>query len=183
MNRPQTMLDPTSFKPKSVYRTYIAATPEKVWQALVDPSFTTRYFFGLSAEVEPRTGGRFRLLWPDGREHITGEVVDWSPPRRLCVSWDIQNMPPFSELPTTLVTYDIEPAGAVTRLTMTESHDWDVPREIMIGGEEGWPKIISGLKSLLETGNPLTFDMSEGPAPEFVAAVQKAADEKPWLKK
>ncbi len=176
------MIDVTSFKPKTVYRTYIAATPEKVWQALIDAAFTKQYFFGLSAEIEPRAGGRFRLLWPDGREHITGEVVEWSPPRRLCVSWDIQNMPPFSNLPTTLVTYDIEPAGEVTALTMTESHNWDIPREIMAGGEEGWPKIISGLKSLLETGKPLAFDMSEGPKPEFVDAVQKAATEKPWLK-
>jgi len=177
------MIDPTSFKPKSVYRTHIAATPEQVWQALIDPAFTRQYFFGLSVEIEPRTGGRFRLLWPDGREHISGEVVDWSPPRRLCVSWDCQNMPPFSELPTCLITYEIGGKGGVTELTMTELHNWDIPREIMLGGDEGWPKIISGLKSLLETGKPLLFDLSEGPAPEFVAAVQKAADEKPWLKR
>lgn len=177
------MLDIKSFKPKTVYRTIIAAAPEKVWQALIDPAFTRQYFFGLSAEVEPRTGGRFRLLWPDGREHITGEVVEWSPPRRLCVSWDIRNMPPFSELPTCLVAYDIERDGDATRLTMTESHSWDIPREIMAGGEEGWPKIIDGLKSLLETGKPLTFEMKGGPSPEFIAAVERAAKEKPWLKK
>jgi len=177
------MIDPTKFKPKSVYRSYIAATPEQVWQALIDPAFTAQYFFGLAAKIEPRTGGRFRLLWPDGREHITGEVVEWSPPRRLCVSWDIQNMPPFSELPTTLVAYDVTAKGGATELTMTESHNWDIPREIMAGGDEGWPKIISGLKSLLETGKPLAFDMTEGPAPEFVAAVEKAAKEKPWMKR
>jgi len=176
-------LDPAAFTPKSVYRIYIAATPERVWQALIDPAFTAQYFFGLKAEVEPRRGGRFRLLWPDGREHITGEVVDWSPPRRLCVSWDVRNMPPFSELPTCLVTYDVEAEGELTRLTMTESHDWDIPRDIMLGGEEGWPKIISGLKSLLETGKPLTFDMAAGPPPDFVAAVERAASEKPWLLK
>ncbi len=61
------MIDPKAFTPKSVYRTYIAATPDKVWQALIDPVFTSKYFFGLSAEIEPRAGGRFRLLWPDGR--------------------------------------------------------------------------------------------------------------------
>lgn len=177
------MIDAKSFKPKSVYRNYIAATPEQVWQALIDPEFSKQYFFGLSTEIEPRTGGRFRLLWPDGRVHITGEVVEWSPPRRLCVSWDIQNMPPFSELPTCLVAYDVEAKGEVVELTMTESHDWDIPRAIMLGGEEGWPKILSGLKSVLETGKPLVFDMSEGPAPEFVAAVEKAAAEKPWLKR
>ena len=176
-------IDTVAYKPKSVYRTYIAATPDEVWRALIDPEFTKQYCFGLATEVEPRAGGRFRLLWPDGREHITGEVVQWTPPRRLCVSWDIQNMPPFSELPTCLITWDIEADGAATRLTMTESHDWDVPHEIMAGGEEGWPKIISGLKSLLETGKALSFDMSVGPPPEFVAAVEKAAKEKPWMRK
>lgn len=182
MNRQKTTLDPATFKPKSVYRIYIAASPEKVWQALIDPDFTRQYFFGLAAEIEPRSGGRFCLRWPDGREHITGEVVDWSPPRRLCVSWDIQNMPPFSELPTTLVTYEVEPSGEVTRLTMTESHNWDIPREIMLGGDEGWPKILSGLKSLIETGRPLVFDLKEGPPAEFLAAAERAAAEKPWLK-
>ncbi|MCW5694960.1 MAG: SRPBCC domain-containing protein [Pseudolabrys sp.] len=175
-------MDSAAYKPKTVYRTYIAAPPDRVWQALIDPAFTRQYFFGLATEIEPRSGGRFCLRWPDGREHITGEVVDWSPPRRLCVSWDIQNMPPFSDLPTCLVTYDVEPAGEVTRLTMTESHDWDIPREILLGGDEGWPKILSGLKSLVETGRRLVFDMKEGPPPEFLAAAAKAAAERPWLK-
>lgn len=175
------MIDIAQFKPKTVYRSYIAATPEKVWQALTDPTFTRQYFFGLSAEIEPRAGGRFRLLWPDGRVHISGEVVDWSPPRRLCVSWDIEGMTDFSELPTCLVAYDIVASGEVVRLTMTESHSWDIPPEILLGGDEGWPKIIGGLKSLLETGKPLVFDLSEGPPPAMIAAVKKAAAEKPWL--
>ena len=70
------------FKPKTVYVTYIAATPEKVWQALTDPAFTRQYFFGFAIDVEPRTGGRSDL-YPDGRIHISGKVIDWSPPRRL----------------------------------------------------------------------------------------------------
>jgi hypothetical protein len=83
----------------------------------------------------------------------------------------------FGELPECLVTYDIEPSGQVVKLTMTESHSWDVPREILKGGEQGWPEIISGLKSLLETGKPLAMDITEGPPPEFIAAVKKAAAE------
>lgn len=176
------MIDTSKFKPKSVYRSYIAATPEKVWQALTDPAFTSQYFFGLAVEIEPRAGGRFRLLWPDGREHICGEVVDWTPPRRLCVSWAIQGMSDFSELPVCLVAYDLERSGDLVRLTMTESHSWDIPREILLGGEEGWPKIVSGLKSLLETGKPLVFDLSEGPPPVMMAAVKAAVAAKPWLK-
>lgn len=177
------MIDTSNFKPKTVYVTYIAATPEKVWQALTDPAFSKQYFFGLAVEIEPKQGGRFRLLWPDGREHIVGEVVEWSPPRRLCVSWDIRGMNDFAELPTCLVTYEVEAKGEVTRLKMIESHSWDIPPAILLGGEEGWPKIIGGLKSLLETGKALVFDLKEAPPAEMIAAVKKAVAEKPWLKR
>ena len=177
------MIDPAKFKPKTVYVTYIAATPEKVWQALTDPAFTKQYFFGFAVDVEPKQGGRFHLFWPDGRVHVTGEVVDWSPPRRFSCSWLVEGMKDFGELPQCLVTYDIEPSGEAVKLTMTESHSWDVPRDILKGGESGWPKILSGLKSLLETGKPLAVDTKEGPPPEFMAAVKKAVAEKPWLKR
>ena len=149
------MIDTTKFKPKTVYVTYIAATPEKVWQALTDPAFTRQYFFGFAVEVEPRSGGRFRMLWPDGRVHVAGEAVEWSPPRRLSVTWSVQGMEGFGELPECLVSYQIAQSGEAVKLTMSESHWWDVPRDILKGGEMGWPKIFSSLKSLLETGNPL----------------------------
>ena len=64
------------FKPKTVYVTYIASTPEKVWQALTDPAFTRQYFFGFAVDVEPKQGGAFRLLHPDGRTHVRGEVAE-----------------------------------------------------------------------------------------------------------
>ena len=175
------MVDAANFKPKTVYVTYIAAPAEKVWQALTDPAFSKQYFFGLAVDVEPKQGGRFRLLWTDGRLHVSGEVVDWSPPRRFSCSWLVEGMKDFGELPECLVTYDLEPSGQAVKLTMTESHSWDVPRDILKGGEQGWPKILSGLKSLLETGKPLTLDTKEGPPPEFMAAVKKAVAEKPWL--
>src|SRR5437868_12344514 len=93
------------FKPKTVYVTYIAATPEQVWQALTDPAFTRQYFFGFAIDVEPRTGGRFQMLYPDGRAHMKGEVVDWSPPRRFSCTWLVEGMTEFGELPECLVTY------------------------------------------------------------------------------
>ncbi|MGB9367469.1 MAG: SRPBCC family protein [Xanthobacteraceae bacterium] len=176
------MIDPGKFAPKTVYVTYIAATPEKVWQALTDPEFTKRYFFGFAVEIEPRTGGRFRMLWPDGRVHVTGEVVDWSPPRRLAVTWLVEGMKDFGELPECVVTYDIALSGEAVKLTMAESHSWDVPRDMLKGGEMGWPKILSSLKSLLETGKPLAA-ANEPPPPEFMEAVKKAVAEKPWVKK
>lgn len=174
------MIDPGQFTPKTVYVTYIAAAPEKVWQALIDPQFTAQYFFGFAVEIEPRAGGRFRMLWPDGRVHINGRVVDWSPPRQLSVTWLVEGMKDFGELPECVITYDIAVSGDAVKLTMSESHSWDVPRDILKGGEMGWPKILSSLKSLLETGRPLAA-ANEPPPPEFMEAVKKAVAEKPWL--
>jgi uncharacterized protein YndB with AHSA1/START domain len=73
----------TEFVPNTVYVTYIASTPEKVWQALTDPTFTRQYFGGFEIEVEPRQGGTFLFRYPDGRVHMSGRVVEWVPPRRL----------------------------------------------------------------------------------------------------
>jgi uncharacterized protein YndB with AHSA1/START domain len=175
------MIDIATFKPKTVYVTYIAATPEQVWQALTDPAFTRKYFFGFAIEIEPKTGGAFRLLGADGGTHVSGAVVDWSPPRRLAYSWLVKGMSGFGELPECLVSYDIEPSGEAVKLTMTESHSWDVPPAILAGGQAGWPKILSGLKSVLETGKPVAMQM-EGPPEGMIEAVERAVAEKPWLK-
>jgi len=170
------------FKPETVYVIYIASTAEKVWQALTDPAFSKQYFFGLAVDIEPRTGGKFLVRYPDGRVHITGQVVDWSPPRRLSVTWLVEGMTEFGELPECLVSYEIEPSSESVKLTMTESHSWDVPEAILSGGRTGWPKIMSSLKSVLETGKPLST-RTEGPPPQMLDAVKRAVAEKPWLKR
>src|SRR5438105_4078578 len=169
------------FKPKTVYVTYVAPTPENVWQALTDPAFTRQYFFGFAIDIEPRIGGAFRLLAPDGGTHVSGEVTEWSPPHRLCVTWRVAGMKDFDELPECLVSYDIAQSGSSVQLTMMESHSWDVPEAILKGGQSGWPKILSSLKSVLETGKPLSIaaGMPEG----FLEAVKQAVAAKPWLRK
>lgn len=173
------MTDAAGFKPVTVYVTYIASTPEKVWQALTDPAFSQLYFFGFAVSVEPKTGGHFALLYPDGRTHISGRVLDWSPLRRFACTWTVEGMPGFAELPECIVTYDIEPAGDAVRLTMTESHSWDIPETILAGGRAGWPAILSNLKSVLETGKPMQIEMA--PPEGFMEAVQRAVAAKPWL--
>ena len=174
----ETGFDAARYRPKTVYAIYIAATPEQVWQALTDPAFARQYFGGLAVDVEPRTGGTFRLLHPDGRVHIAGEVIEWSPPRRFACTWVVEGMEEFGELPPCLVTYDIEQAGDSVRLTMTESHSWDIPDAILSGGQAGWPAILSSLKSLLETGKPLSIRME--PPKEMVEAVRRVVATKPW---
>jgi len=167
------------FLPKTVYVTYIASTPEKVWEALTSAEFTKRFFFGRAVEVEPKVGGSFAMRMPDGRYDIKGKVIEWEPPRRLSVTWEV-DFEEFRELPESLVTYDIEPMGGSVKLTMTEAHRWDVPDAILAGGRQGWPLILSSLKSVLETGKPIEINVKVGPPKEMIEAVKQAVATKPW---
>jgi uncharacterized protein YndB with AHSA1/START domain len=159
------------FKPKTVYVTYIASTPEKVWDALTQSEFTKQYFFGRSIEIEPRAGGAFILRMPDGRVDVKGKVVTWDPPHRLAVTWLVDWIEDMRDLPECLVSYDIAQAGDAVRLTMTEAHQWEVPDDLLSGGRAGWPAILSSLKSVLETGKPLSIRME--PPKEMMAALQR----------
>jgi uncharacterized protein YndB with AHSA1/START domain len=172
----------TKFVPNTVYVTYIASTPEKVWEALTRAEFTRQYFFGHGIEVEAKVGGNLILRAPDGSVHMSGRVIEYDPPRRLATTWRVEGMESFRELPESLVTYEIVPMGGSVKLTMTEAHQWDVPGAILAGGRQGWPFILSSLKSVLETGKPIDVGVKMGPPPEMMAAVKEAVAKKPWVK-
>ena len=159
------------FKPRTVYVTYIAATPEKVWQALTSSEFTRKYFWERDVEVEPKRGGAFLLRLPDGRINVRGKVVEYDPPRKLVVTWHVEWPEDFAKLPECLVSYEIAQAGEAVRLTMTEAHSWEVPVAILSGGRAGWPAVLSGLKSLLETGKALSIAMD--PPREMIDAIKR----------
>ena len=161
----------SEFKPKTVYVSYIASTPQKIWDALTQSEFTRQYFFGRSIEIEPRAGGAFILRMPDGRVDVKGKVVTCDPPHRLAVTWLVDWIEDMRDLPECLVSYDIAQAGDAVRLTMTEAHQWEVPDDLLSGGRAGWPAILSSLKSLLETGKPLSIRME--PPKEMMAALQR----------
>jgi uncharacterized protein YndB with AHSA1/START domain len=149
----------SDFTPTTVYTIYIASAPEKVWQALTTAEFSRKYFFGFAIEAEPKVGGTFIVRAPDGSVHIGGEVLEYQFPRRLTITWNV-NWPGLVEnLGITLVSYEIEPAGDAVRLTMTESHDRPISDDILSGGRQGWPAILSSLKSLLETGEALAIKL------------------------
>lgn len=149
----------SDFKPSTVYTIYIAATPEKVWDALTTAEFSRKYFFGFGVETEPKAGGNFIVRAPDGSVHIGGEVIEYVRPKKLTITWNV-NWPGLVEkLGMTLVSYEIEPAGAAIRLTMTEAHDRPLSDDILSGGRQGWPAILSSLKSLLETGEALAIKL------------------------
>ena len=98
--------------------------------------------------------------WWSGRRRAAFPARGWSSGWRR-----------FANLPECLVTYEIEQAGEAVKLTMTEAHQWDVPDDILAGGRSGWPAILSSLKSVLETGKPLSMKME--PPKEMMAALQR----------
>jgi uncharacterized protein YndB with AHSA1/START domain len=153
-------MDISKFKPAIVYTIYIASTPEKVWQALTSAELSRKYFSGHAIEVDLRVGGAYIVRRSDGVLHISGEVVECDPPRRLTVTFNV-NWPELVEkLGPTLVTYEIEQAGEAVRLTMLQSQDRELGDDILSGGRSGWPAILSSLKSVLETGKPLAVQMA-----------------------
>ena len=160
-----------SFKPAIVYTIYIASTPEKIWQALTSAEFSRKYFFGNAVEVDLNIGGAYIVRKPDGSLHISGEVIECDPPNKLTITWNV-NWPALVEkLGVTLVTYEIERAGDAVRLTLTQAHDRPIDDDILAGGRQGWPAILSSLKSLLETGDALVIKMA--PPPRMLEALKQ----------
>jgi uncharacterized protein YndB with AHSA1/START domain len=165
------MIDVAQFKPTLVYAIYIASTPAKVWQALTSAELSQKYFFGNSVEVEQRVGGAFIVRQGDGSLHISGEVIACEPEKRLTVTFNVNWPELIEKLGPTLVTYEIEQAGDAVKLTLIEAHDRPLSDDILSGGRAGWPAIISGLKSLLETGQPLVVKMA--PPARMLAALKE----------
>ena len=159
------------FKPTTVYTIYIASTPEKVWEALTSAEFSKQYFFGNSVEIEQRVGGAYIVRTPDGALHISGEVIECDPFRRLTVTFNVNWPELIEKLGPTLVTYEIEQAGDAVKLTMLQSHDRPISDDILSGGRQGWPAILSSLKSVLETGNALAIKMA--PPQRMLAALKE----------
>jgi uncharacterized protein YndB with AHSA1/START domain len=159
------------FKPTLIYVIYIASTPAKVWQALTSAAFSKEYFFGNSVEVDLKVGGAFMVRTPDGALHISGEVIECEPEKKLTITFNVNWPALIEKLGPTLVTYDIEPAGDAVRLTLTEAHDRPISDDILSGGRTGWPAIMSSLKSLLETGKPLVVKMA--PPARMLAALKE----------
>lgn len=140
------------------YVIYIAATPEAIWSALTDGNQTRDYFFGRAVESDWRPSAPVRYRMPDGSTDVSGKIVEIDPPRLVRFTWTVERLA-SAGLPETIVSFEIEPAGEACRLAMHEEHAGPVPEEYLEGGRRGWPIILSGLKSLLETGRVPEIDM------------------------
>jgi uncharacterized protein YndB with AHSA1/START domain len=140
-----------SAKTEFVYTTYITSTPQKVWDAITNPEFTSQYW-GKKNISDWKTGSRWNMTSIDGAEsvNITGQVVESRPPSRLVLSWASPENP-GNAAETSRVTFEIEGLGDVVRLNVI--HDQLNAGSEMAGGiSKGWPMVLSGLKSFLETG-------------------------------
>jgi Activator of Hsp90 ATPase homolog 1-like protein len=82
-------------------------------------------------------------------------VLAWDPPRRFSVTWRVVWLEEYRALPEAIVSFDLEPVGEMVKLTMTEDHPEPIEEKYLEGGRQGWPLILSGLKTLVETGRPL----------------------------
>ncbi len=141
-------------KPQFVYVTYISTTPEKLWNALIDAKMTSKYWqHDNISDWKPGSRWEHRSSDKDRTLKLVGKVVESSPPRRLVITWAFP-ADEAREEKNTRVTFEIEPFRNVVRLTVT--HDRLEPGSEMLKGiTEGWPKVLSSLKSLLEVGQQL----------------------------
>jgi uncharacterized protein YndB with AHSA1/START domain len=137
-----------------VYQMFIRATPEQIWEAITQPEFTTKYFYGARIEVTPEWR---RTYSPDGTESWgEGAVAEFDPPRKLVHEWRSGYDPDLASEEPSRVTWEIEPQeGGLSLLTVVHDNLEGAPKTARSVAGVGWMMVLSGLKTLLETGKPL----------------------------
>jgi uncharacterized protein YndB with AHSA1/START domain len=141
-------------KSSFVYVTYIKTTPDQLWAALTTPEFMKKYWFGMNIETDWKAGSPWKLVFPDGRVADTGEIVEIEKQKRLVLRWLNQFRPELRAEGYARCVMEIEQAGEVVKLTVI--HEIEKPGSKLIDAVSiGWPKILTSLKTLLETGTAL----------------------------
>jgi uncharacterized protein YndB with AHSA1/START domain len=142
----------TTAQTTQVYSVFIRATPEQIWDAITKPEFTSKYFYGSHVNITP---DRFRGTDGEGNDLVVGETFEIDPPRRLVHGWRALYDPETAAEDESRVTWEIEAQdGGVCRLTVV--HDrLDAAPKTALSVAGGWSYVLSGLKTLLETGTPL----------------------------
>jgi uncharacterized protein YndB with AHSA1/START domain len=135
-----------------VYQVFIKATPEAIWDAITKPEFTSKYFHGVTIETTPEE----RRSYQDSELKNVGEVMEFDPPRRLVHSWISYYDPALAAEDPSRVSWEIEPQeGGYSLLTVTHDQLEGAPQTAVNVSGTGWMMVLSGLKTLLETGEPL----------------------------
>jgi uncharacterized protein YndB with AHSA1/START domain len=148
-----TMIETTT----QVYQLFIKATPEQIWDAITKPEFTEKYFYGSRADYDLRPGGEYRSVAGDGASVLTdGKVLEVDPPRKLVHTWRALYDPETAAEEPSRVTWEIEPQdGGISLLTVVHDQLEAAPKTAAGVAGTGWMTVLSGLKTLLETGKPL----------------------------
>jgi|SRR5579864_5995546 len=140
-----------------VYVSYIRTSPERLWSALTDAEFMKQYWFGVHGESQWTAGASWKNVSPQGQILDAGEILEADPPRRLVIRWQNQFKPELKAEGASVCTLEIEQSGAAVKLSITHTIERDSSKFIeAVSG--GWPKVISNLKSLLETGSAVMQD-------------------------
>ncbi len=145
-----------------VYVTYIRTTPEKLWSALTDAEYQKQYWFGVHCESAWTAGSPWKMVRPDGSVCDAGEIIESDPPRRLVIRWQHQDRPELKAEGESRCTMELEPSGTAVKLSITHSIERE-PSKFIEAVSGGWPKILSNLKSLLETGSIVLLDAYPAP--------------------
>jgi uncharacterized protein YndB with AHSA1/START domain len=134
-----------------VYVTFIRTTPERLWEALTSPEFTRQYWYGIRHETDWTPGSPWRMVRENGLVTDSGEVLEADPPRRLVLKWRNEFIPEMNAEGYGQCVMEIEPLDNACKLTITHTSEHENSKLIR-GVSGGWPRILSNLKSLLETG-------------------------------
>ncbi len=153
-----------SSQPRNVHVTYIKTTPERLWQALTDGTVTSRYYFNGTVKSDWKPGSPYRFTDPKGELQIEGEVVEADRPRKLVTTfravWDDE----VRKDKSSMATFEIEPMGDVCKLTVIHSgFEGETATYHQVSG--GWSMIAASMKSLLETGEPLSVTQQQEQMP------------------
>ena len=139
-------------KPELIYTTYIRTTPEKLWNAITNPEFARQYWGGNENVSDWKPGSKWMHVTGDNERaiRVTGKVVESVPMKRLVLTW----ADPANEADVSRVTFEIEPVGDEVRLDVIHG-DFKPGSDMVNRVSGGWPRVLSSLKSFLETGKAL----------------------------
>ena len=141
----------TDGKSSFVYVTYIRTTPKELWAALTTSEFMKTYWFGVTFDTDWKVGSPWTMIYPDGRITDSGEIVEMDPPKRLVLKWLNEWRPELKAEGYAQCTMELEPQDGSVKLTVTHTIA-RADSKLIEAVSGGWPRIISNLKSLLETG-------------------------------
>jgi uncharacterized protein YndB with AHSA1/START domain len=143
--------------PDFVYVTYIKTTPEKLWDALTNPEFTRQYWFGIAVTSDWKVGSPMTYL-KDGKPQVDGRILIADRPKLLSYTFR-ETSGEASKEPPTRVTLELEPEQGTETVRLTVTHtDFVADSKHRPSISQGWPAVLSGLKSVLETGKALQFE-------------------------